>query len=400
MAKQVGPIKFRGKLDDVCGRLTKDGAILQTKTGPRREQVLHNDNFINTRRNASEFGGAVDASTLLRKVLGYTVKAVKHEKLVCYMNKKLHAVMKSDKQSGWGDRGADKGDLQLLKGFDYNQELALSVALPRKLSHALDMATGQVMLAVPGGLVRHKKAFPEDATHFRIVSCAGAVDFNKNSCSYDIAESALLPLSKVMPALQLKHQLVGKPGEVMLHTAGMVFYEVVDGEARLLRGGVLRVLEVERVAEVVEQDLSAASPSGDTTGKIRETLAIVEEIGTSTQNSQSPVCASVCVTEAMPVLQVVRARNMACATCVLEEEMVGAFGFRLVEEDVDCGLVEELAGDGGEVGAVVETELEDFALGMVDAKGVVLQGKVIDNCREVMPKRTNRNMKLSDPCQQ
>jgi hypothetical protein len=170
MAKQVGPIKFRGALDDVCGRLTEDGVILQRKPGPTRKQVLHNDNFINTRRNASEFGGAVNASTLLRRVLGYTVKAVKHSKLVTYMNQKLHAVALSDKESAWGERCVNKGDIQLLKGFNYNRTLSLDVALPMVLEHSLDATTGQMVLTVPGGLIRHKRVFPKQATHFRIVS--------------------------------------------------------------------------------------------------------------------------------------------------------------------------------------------------------------------------------------
>ena len=250
MAKQIGALKFRGAIDDVCGRLTEDGAILQAKTGPTREQVLNNDNFTNTRRNAREFGGAVSASTLLRRVLGYTVKAVKHSKLVSHMNKKLHAVALSDTVSDWGERCVNKGNIHLLEGFDYNPKLSLVAALPVTLEHSLDVSIGMTQVMVPGGLVRHKRSFPADATHFRIVSCAGAVDFDKQKHSFTIATSELLPLRKVMEAVRLENQVKGTAGDVMIHTVGMVFYEVVDGVERMLRGGAMRVVQVARVAVI------------------------------------------------------------------------------------------------------------------------------------------------------
>jgi hypothetical protein len=369
MAKQVGPIKFRGALDDVCGRLTEDGAILQGKTGPTRQQVLKHKSFINTRRNAAEFGGAVSASTLLRRVLGYTVKAVKHAKLVSYMNKQLHEVMRSDTQSGWGERSVNKGNLQMLEGFDYNQQLGLDVALPVALSHKVDTVTGQVQLSVPGCLVRHKRVFPREATHFRIVSCAGAVNFIKKRCSFHIVESELLPLGKQMAALHLEHQLAGKPGEVMLHTVGMVFYEVVDGKERMLRGGVLRVVEVTRVVaglRVVERkDTSVIDKNNP-----RRYVPMVER----------QACTNVCVEDDAPIVQLVVAKKKTCDSCVLPEllaETVRGITLAVVEENVVYeAVMYDLAGVVEEGMVDVSAEADDFTVGITDAKGTPLQGAV------------------------
>jgi hypothetical protein len=189
----------------------------------------------------------VAASLLLRRVQGYMVRAVKHSKLVSYMNKKLHAVAMSDRESAWGNRCVNKGNIHLLQGFEYNEQLSLDAALPVKLGHSLDVATGRRQLVVPGNLVQLNNSFPATATHFRMVSCIGVMDFTKKTCSSDIAESELLPLGKAMEPLQLEHQQAGQPGAVMLHTVGMVFYEVIDGEAHLLRGEALRIVQVERV---------------------------------------------------------------------------------------------------------------------------------------------------------
>jgi hypothetical protein len=370
MPKQIGPIKFRGLLDDVCGRKTEDGDILQRKTGPTRKQVLKHKKFINTRRNAREFGGAVAASTLLRRVLGYTVKAVKHSKLVSYMNKQLHEVAMSDTESGWGDRCVNKGDLQLLEGFDYNQELSLDVALPVKLSHELNVATGQVQLSVPGCLVRHKRVFPKEATHFRIVSCAGAVNFDKKRCSFHITESELLPLGKKMTALQLEHQLAGKPGEVMLHTAGIIFFEVIDGKERMLRGGVLKVVEVARVA--------ASMRVAD-----RKDTSIINKNSsrTSVRQVKQQACALVCVDEDTPIVQLVVAKKRTCAPCVLPE-MLSETARDIIpgvmeEKVVHAVVMHDVAGVvDDEVTVILPAETDDFTVGITDAMGTPLQGAV------------------------
>jgi hypothetical protein len=252
MGKLISPLKIRGTVDDVCYRLTEDGVIVQSKPGPTAEQVRTGKNFDLTRRNASEFGRATKDAMLLRHSLGYVVRAVKHARLSSHMNKVLHRIAKSDKVSEFGSRHADAGNLQLLAGFDYNHLLGVDMALPVPLGHSLDATTGAVQLTVPGCIVRRKKAlFPAAATHFKIVSCAGAVDFNRQRFASDIAQSELLPLSKKMPELRLKHSLQAEPGQVMLHTVGIVFYKVEDGEATLLRGGALKIVQVARKEQVV-----------------------------------------------------------------------------------------------------------------------------------------------------
>jgi hypothetical protein len=228
------------------------GKQIRNKPGPTSEQVLKHQNFDLTRRNASEFGRAIRDAMLLRRALGSMVRAVKDPKLNSHMNKWLHKVAKSDAVSEYGSRHADTGNLQLMEGFDYNHLLSLHTALPVQLEHTMDVTTSAVQLTAPSCIVRRKKnSFPEEATHFRIVSCAGAVDFDKQRYASNIAQSGLLPLSKKMPPLQLEHSLQVQPGQVMLHSIGIVFYKVEDGEATLLRGGALKIVQVARKEKVV-----------------------------------------------------------------------------------------------------------------------------------------------------
>jgi hypothetical protein len=205
---------------------------------------------------------------LFRHALGYLTRALRDPKFNSHVIKQMHQVALSDTESEYGSRHANKGNLQLLEGFDLNHELSLERALPVRLEHCLNMTTGTIQLRVPSCIVRRKKVLPAGATHFKIVSCAAALDFDKHRYTNTIAESELLPLSKQVPAVELEHSLVGKPGQVMVHTVGMVFYKV-EGKAEMLRGGVMRVVEVVRVAEVVVRPLSAYTGFGL---PMRETL--------------------------------------------------------------------------------------------------------------------------------
>jgi hypothetical protein len=282
MAKLISALKIRGTIDDLSFCLQQDGTVVvQAKPGPRREQVKTGKHFDQTRRNASEFGKVTRDAMLLRHALGYITKALRHSKLNSYVIKRLHPIAISDPVSTYGSRHVNKGNIQLLEGFDYNHLLSLETALPVKLEHAMDLASGQLQLRVPGCIVRRKKVFPAGATHFRIVSCAAALNFDKHRYSNHIVESELLPLSKQMPAIELQHQLVGKPGEAMVHTVGMVFYKVEAGEAVLLSGGTMRVVEVVRVEEVERPGVGVQDTVGGM--EVRESVPVVNAMDVEVQ---------------------------------------------------------------------------------------------------------------------
>jgi hypothetical protein len=246
MAKVVGALKIRGAIDDLTFRQTEDGNIVQPKTGPTKEQVLTHKSFRNTRLNAREFGRVVKDATLLRRAMGDMINAVIHSKLNSHTNKLLHQMRKSDTVNPLGYRHANAGNINLLEGFDFSHLLGLDTALPVALACSMDVHSGSMQVTVPDTIVRRKKAFPAGASHFRIMSCAAMVDFDKEQYASHIVQSDLMPLSKKMPAIVLENQLAVLPGEVLLHTVGIVFYQV-DGDAvKMLRGGALKIVGVAR----------------------------------------------------------------------------------------------------------------------------------------------------------
>lgn len=250
MAKLVGPLKLRGSIDDLCCRKTEDGIVVGMKPGPSREKVLTHDNFKRTRCNASEFQLAIKSATLLRRALGSALNGVRATKLSGRMNGLLYSVAEQDQEHDLGYRCAGSGDVSRLEGFEFNHKLSLDYALPVCIEQQLDAASGSVQVNIPSFIVRRRKGFPPEATHFKILSCVGMMDFDKRRYSNHIEESDLLPLSKKMAAVELLHQLNTQPGEVMVHAVGMLFYKVVKGKEVLLNGGALQVMEAVRVAKV------------------------------------------------------------------------------------------------------------------------------------------------------
>jgi hypothetical protein len=261
MAKVVSLFKIRGTIGDLTFRETKSGTVAGLKPGPTREQVLTSDRFDQTRRNAGEFKGAIKDATLLRRALGDAINGVRHSLLNSQMNKLLHRVAKQDGQNDYGSRHAAAGNISLLAGFDFNHELSLDKALPVKLQHNMDAATGVLQLELPSFIARRKKEFPKEATHFRIVSCGAIVDFAHDCYSNTIKTSDLLPLGKKTPdVICLEHRLKAGPGEVLLQVAGIQFYKVVNGKEELLKGGAMKVLAAARIANELHESAKAGLP--------------------------------------------------------------------------------------------------------------------------------------------
>jgi hypothetical protein len=248
MAKVISPFKISGTVADLTFRQTQDGGVVQRKPGPSREQVLNSKKFKFTRQHAGIFRKVIKDGKLLRDALHEAIHSVRHAKLNGMMNKLLYAMAKTDTRSKRPCRHAAAGDISLLEGFEFNNKRSLDQALPIKFTHSLDPVTGTMQVALPAFIARKKKALPEGATHFRVVSCAAAVDFVNGSYREHSHTTSLLPLSKQIPeAIQWEHQLEAVSGEILLHVLAIEFYKVESGKTILLKWGAAKILDAARV---------------------------------------------------------------------------------------------------------------------------------------------------------
>lgn len=67
MAKQKGIIKIKETLGDITFYKTKDGHLARERGGVDAKRIAPDPAFQRTRENGSEFGRAVQSSSLLRR---------------------------------------------------------------------------------------------------------------------------------------------------------------------------------------------------------------------------------------------------------------------------------------------------------------------------------------------
>ena len=248
MAKNHGLLNLSGTIGSTTFSKKQSGTSVGAKPGPTREQVLYDERFDRTRRNAGEFRMAVRDSSLLHYALGKAMNGVRSQFLNGRMKGLLYRVAIQDCYNGLGSRQAAYGDCSLLTGFEFNEFLPLDQVVSAPFEHSLDATTGSATLQIPPLTVSRKKAFPTGTTHFRIVSCAVVLNFLANDYDRSIKTSGLLALSKKTPqTICFEHTLKVSPGEVLLQVMGIEFYKVENGKEKLLKGGVMRILEAQRM---------------------------------------------------------------------------------------------------------------------------------------------------------
>jgi len=243
MAKVIGPIKLRGTVGDMNFRLTEHGNIAGEKPGPTRERVLTDEKFELTRRQAREFQGAIRDATLLRRALGSALNGRKGSSLNGRMNGVMSAVVEGDMVSDYGYRCVALGDLNKLKGFEFNKELSLDSTLGMQAVGSLDVAGGRGRVELPVFIARKRAGIPKEATYFKIVMGLVALNFEEGTYQQCIRYGELLPLRKKTPvAMVLEGEVKAVAGNVLIQVVGMNFYKMENGVALQLKGSAMQVV--------------------------------------------------------------------------------------------------------------------------------------------------------------
>ncbi len=108
MAKQVGPFFITGTIGGVSFYKSGDQYLVRMAGGPDKKKILHSPNFVNTRRNISEFGNASKDATFLRRMLARHFKL--NDAYLYQRQAKLFTQLKNfDTSSVYGERRVSKG---------------------------------------------------------------------------------------------------------------------------------------------------------------------------------------------------------------------------------------------------------------------------------------------------
>ena len=178
MGKLDGIIKIQGTLDNLTFYKSADGHIVRTKGGVSKNRIKNDPAFQRTRENGTEFGHSAHAGKMLRSAVGTMLFHAKDRRLSSRLLGLMSQIKNLDGSSIRGERHVAVGlataeGKQLLKGFDFNAQAALTSIFYTPI--ALDTATGAA--TVSNLIPKEQILAPEGATHFSMQSAFLNLDF-------------------------------------------------------------------------------------------------------------------------------------------------------------------------------------------------------------------------------
>lgn len=217
------------------------------KTGPSRKMVLTSQRFVRTRENAAEFRRAVRAGMLVRHSLSYLLKDMKlaDSCLSGRLNALLLKIVKSDPVNDRGKRTVAGDNLEWLEDFAFHKEHVLGTIFPVGPASSIDRITGNMKMTIRPFDPQQRVNAPAGATHFKVMTVAGILDFDKERWSRDLQQTDYLPLDAVSGAICLEHAPQVNAGQSLILAMGVVFYACTkNGHYERVNGGSMRVLQV------------------------------------------------------------------------------------------------------------------------------------------------------------
>lgn len=245
MAKQHGPLKIVGTIDDLTFLKTEDGYRVRAKGGVSKQRIQNDPNFARTRENMSEFAQCASSGKLLRRAAANLIRNVKDSRVTSRLTGVMAKIKKYDTTSIRGQRNVANGlttpeGIALLKGFDFNDKSNLSLILTK--DYTLDTATGEVEILDLTPL--NHLSPPEYATHVSLSSAFMMLDFETGE--YQVFQSNVenLPLNMTASTVTLTPTDVPTGSGVALYFLLVEFFQDTNGVQYTLKNGTFNALAI------------------------------------------------------------------------------------------------------------------------------------------------------------
>lgn len=245
MARQKGIIKLKGTIGDISFYKTSDGHLAREKDGVDASRIANDPAFQRTRENGSEFGRAGKGGKVIRNAVRLLLQNAKDKRVVSRLTTDLLKVVKTDATNERGLRTIEKGNLSILKGFEFNTNGKLKATLFAAYSNSYDRTTGDVTVDLASFSPKVRIAAPKGTTHFKISMGASELDFVEETSVFESAETAVLPYNKAATAaINLAVSLTANSTLPVMQVLGVEFYQEVNGEMYPLKNGAYNALAI------------------------------------------------------------------------------------------------------------------------------------------------------------
>jgi hypothetical protein len=230
MAKQAGIIRIEGTVGNLTFVRTKDGYQVKEKTSLNGDRISADASFERTRENASEFGRAGKAGKVLRQAFRSILATAKDSKVVSRLLKELMKVIKADATSIRGLRNVIDGETELLKGFDFNLSAPLGTNFKAVYTSTIDRLSGTMGNSIEAFVPARDLAYPEGATHFKLISTGAAINFTTETFEQQAVITNELPINNTPLAAQnLNFSVAANSTDPLFLCLGIQYYQSVNG---------------------------------------------------------------------------------------------------------------------------------------------------------------------------
>lgn len=238
MARQKGIIKLKGTIGDITFYKSKDGYVAREKGGVDANRIANDPAFQRTRENGAEFGRAGKAGKMLRTALRPLLINSADSRLVGRLTKEMLKVIQADQINERGKRNVIDGEAELLLSFEFNLRGKLGTTLFAPFTSNIDRLSGELSVEIPPFVPSNMIVAPSGTTHYRIVSGGAEVDFESETYTVSLSETAeLLWDSTQTVAVSQVNQVTAASSSPLFLALGIIFYQEVNGKMYTLKNG-------------------------------------------------------------------------------------------------------------------------------------------------------------------
>jgi hypothetical protein len=259
MARQTGPIKYKGTLGEVRHFKIKGlkGDFAGLKGGPSGEQVKTAPEFERTRENMNEFGGCAAAAKSVRVGLAQLMKQMSDPQLTGRLTGIMKKINLEDQSEARGYRAIlVSTQSQYLQGLSFNRNISFDSVFYAPFALSKTVARDSAALTVAAFNPLNFINAPAGATHFRLINAISVISdyaYNSTSNIYEPVNAALNELSDVAysgyldlatPIATLTTITATLPGSPtmtadvsVLNSVGIEFYQKVGSDFYLFNSG-------------------------------------------------------------------------------------------------------------------------------------------------------------------
>jgi hypothetical protein len=229
MARQSGIIKLEGTIGDISFYKSKDGMLARAKGGVDGDRIRKDPAFAQTRENGSEFARAGSAGKLLRNVFRPWIRYAADGRMVSRLTKQMVAVIKADAASVRGQRNVLDGELELLRGFDFNKNAPFADTFRQEAEYCIDRAQGAAIFSTNGFNANANIMRPDGASHAQVVMISAEINFETGEYQATESRSAFLDLeSQAVPGIVLSNGLPPQSEHPLFMVVGIEFFQEVN----------------------------------------------------------------------------------------------------------------------------------------------------------------------------